>query len=82
MENKTAIDVSNDKIKTVTQQEYTRMILSEKIRIVMTQTGYDEKTAINVLQNNGWDCSDAIKRYLNPNKKVVEDKMSSKSVNQ
>lgn len=54
----------DNQTKTVSKTEYVRMILAEKMRIVLTQTGYDEKTALSILQSNGWDCSDAIKRYM------------------
>ena len=56
-------DVSNGGT-TASTPEYVRMILTEKVRIVLTQTGYDENRAIRILRNNGWDCSDAIKRYI------------------
>lgn len=80
---------ASDNTRTVTKTEYVRMILAEKVRIVLTQTGYDENTALSILQSNGWDCSDAIKRYMNEGKKSApaandgdSDKPKPKSVNQ
>lgn len=84
LENK-EVNVSENKTS-IASPEYVRMILAEKVRIVLTQTGYDEKTAIGILQKNGWNCSDAIKKYMKegkiPTMDEDVDRNKSKSVNQ
>ena len=64
------------------KEEYAELvdkIFKEKIRIIMTQTGYDYDTAIEQLKQNRWDCKTVIQNYLGPSKVKREEK---KTVNQ
>lgn len=48
----------------VTRVEWNRKVREEKLRIVISQTNYDNSTAERALQDAGWDCKRAITNYL------------------
>ena len=48
----------------VTRAEWNLKVREEKLRIVISQTGYDASAAERALQDADWDCKRAIGNYL------------------
>ena len=50
--------------ETLEKKNWNKKIKKEKIRVVVSQTGYSEEEAIDKLTKFDWDCKKAIKFYL------------------